>query len=41
MALALVMEDASCGVEDAKRIISESSAIGEAVNEAEEEMVVH
>lgn len=39
MALALVMEDADCDADEAKRIIEESSDIGEALNEAEEEKV--
>ncbi|KAL1311645.1 hypothetical protein AAFC00_001755 [Neodothiora populina] len=39
MALALVMEDADCSVEKARQILAESSDIGDALNEAEEETV--
>lgn len=39
MALALVMEDAGCGVDEARRIIVESSDIGDALNEVEEKKV--
>lgn len=39
MALALVMEDADCDAEEARRIIKESSDIGDALNEVEQEKV--
>ncbi|GAB7354114.1 hypothetical protein MBLNU459_g4678t1 [Dothideomycetes sp. NU459] len=39
MAQALVMEDTGLGAEEARRIIAESSDVGEAVNEEEEEKV--
>lgn len=39
MALALVMEDAGCTAEEARRIVAESYEIGEALNEEEEEKV--
>ncbi|KAF1353687.1 RTC4-like domain-containing protein [Delphinella strobiligena] len=39
LALELVMEDADCDKEEARRIIMESSEIGEALHEAEEEEV--
>lgn len=39
LALELVMEDADCDEGEARRIIMESSEIGEALHEAEEEEV--
>ena len=39
MALALIMEDSGCTEDEGRRILAESSAIGETLNEAEEESV--
>lgn len=41
MVMALVMEDADCESDEAMRIISDSTDIGDALNEVEEEKVPH
>ena len=41
LALALVMEDASCTADEARQIISDSLEIGETLNGEEEEKVPH